>query len=732
MVSYEEAEGADSVLLSQEFTSSALVDALHNSPFRSAHAARCFLGTHVQAKYDLSRWLATYSPRNHRDGRQDSQRRFNLLWLHGAAGTGKTTLMQTLADALLPPTTSVSASDDIPAEPPSYESDEFGSIGVQYGGTAVFLSKEHQLADVSKVFTTIALGLAGRVPPLAAFVQSAFDANKDAFWHNTFSLEKQAEILIFNPVQEWVTAEEGEVDVDLIIIVDGIDECDDKKMQREIIEIVRDIFTQKIGGVRWYWVFSSRTEMRLREVLMGKSSTLSPKADEIVVGLASDAEMDAFLDCGLAKIRAMHDIGFVPVDDSTSIEMVTSSSLLGTQEEWPSPNDKTAIKWQAAGLYAAAASILQYIGKPDDDPRARIVLIDSFIGNKDPGVDHPFAKLDMLYRNILATVPATSVSTTRRVLGTISCLQPSTHKQKLPTLSLVSDLLGIPAEEVHQALYDLHSVVTAPYKRLSRDSAFSSQCAYLPYGDGKLTFRHPSFDQFLRTPARSLDWSLNLESVHMDLARCCLKRLGFGDTISEFARERWYIDCWRTGKDTEAALGILPDLFEFDFTFLPDNSNVDRYFMEWLLHLQETTMSEYQLLNPGPLIKLRTPRWSISNDPSYHSDNNQPSASTSSGANSTSRNEGKKRTYPPRRSYILGFEPPKRVYLVPYFDEKVQARTDIGLVIGPGLKHWDWIRGFKVVSLDKAEVGMETDGEDGASQAPRKDMEDLLAEAGFH
>lgn len=100
-------------------------------------------------------------------------------------------------------------------------------------------------------------------------------------------------------------------------------------------------------------------------------------------------------------------------------------------------------------------------------------------------------------------------------------------------------------------------------------------------------------------------------------------------------------------------------------------------------------MSEYQLLNPGPLVGLLTTRllgYSML----------LPDAGPSSSTDSQNRNK-KQRTFPPRQSYILGIEPPEQVYLVPFYDVKIQKRTDIGQVIGPGLKYWDRIRGFKVI-----------------------------------
>lgn len=120
-------------------------------------------------------------------------------------------------------------------------------------------------------------------------------------------------------------------------------------------------------------------------------------------------------------------------------------------------------------------------------------------------------------------------------------------------------------------------------------------------------------------------------------------------------------------------------------------------------------MSEYQLLNPGPLIKLRATRGATPDKDDLQT-SAEASVSSSTSTTVPPKNE-KTRTHPPRRSYILGFEPPKQVYLVPYYDEKVQERTDLGLVIGPGLKHWDFIRGFKVVLRDLIEYsGLDEEG----------------------
>jgi len=282
-------------------------------------------------------------------------------------------------------------------------------------------------------------------------------------------------------------------------------------------------------------------------------------------------------------------------------------------------------------------------------------------------------------------------------------MQPSSHDQQPPTLTLLSDLLDIEVNEISQLLYDLHSVVKCPIEPLNTLRASKKLQDRF-----HLKFHHLSFDQFLRTLARSLDWNLDLESTHMDLARCCLQKLSLGGLASqssrawEFAKERWYVHCWRTGKDTEAALGILPDLFEFDYSVLTDGAVMDRYFVEWLLHLQETTMSEWQLLNPGPFVQLTV------NPYSNQSEVHPPSSdvgegSSSNNATSQGRTKAEKKL-PARKSYILGLEPSKQVYLVPFYDVKVQWRADLGQLLRPGVKLWDWIRGFRVVPCDYVEL----------------------------
>jgi hypothetical protein len=109
-------------------------------------------------------------------------------------------------------------------------------------------------------------------------------------------------------------------------------------------------------------------------------------------------------------------------------------------------------------------------------------------------------------------------------------------------------------------------------------------------------------------------------------------------------------------------------------------------------------MSEYQLLNPGPLIKLHAT--GAASDQFQPNADPSASSSTNTGTGSPVR---RVTSYPPRQSYILGFEPTKQVYLVPFYDKKVHWRADLGLVIAPGLKHWDFIRGFKVVWKDMVE-----------------------------
>lgn len=138
--------------------------------------------------------------------------------------------------------------------------------------------------------------------------------------------------------------------------------------------------------------------------------------------------------------------------------------------------------------------------------------------------------------------------------------------------------------------------------------------------------------------------------------------------------------------------------------------------------LKETTLSEWQLLNPGPFIEPVAHKLDLD-------ELSTPGASGSSSSNpSSSRTEEKKRL-PARKSYILGLEPAKQVYLVPFYDVKLQWRADLGQRIGPREKQWDWIRGFRVVPFvhvaaedgdgeDTLEAGRAPDNEGGP---PRKE-----------
>ncbi len=124
-------------------------------------------------------------------------------------------------------------------------------------------------------------------------------------------------------------------------------------------------------------------------------------------------------------------------------------------------------------------------------------------------------------------------------------------------------------------------------------------------------------------------------------------------------------------------------------------------------------MSEWQILNPGPFVEPTADPITDSNEldlnplsPGFR----VAEGSRGSSSNPTPRGTGKR--LPARKSYIIGLEPAKQVYLVPYYDVKVQWRADLGQQLGPREKHWDWIRGFRIVSHDYVDANVDGDEEE--------------------
>lgn len=561
-------------LLPSAFMDNVLFDALHDSPHRCGVIPHSKI-THRAIKDEISSKIRAL-PRV-------SSAHYNLLWVHGPAGVGKTTIMHSIAEGMLQqPNTRTSCDSDTPS-------------GAAFMGSGFFFSVKNQATDRRMLFSTLAYGLARGIPGLAPYIQFIFDVTPNV---RDLSLKEQCDTLIINPIRFW--APYATEDYDILMIIDGLDECDGgEETHIEIINVIHQVFDNaKIDRVRWHWVISSRSESWIHSKFL--QFLLHPRVHTISIPLASQVEMTRYIHTSLNEIRTSYLLSPLSTNTRRIVRVAPASSSTA----WVSNQTIDIIRWHSSGYFAYSASLFAYIDRPNANPHDRLRTVASHTEHASfqHKEDNMFAQLDAMYQYILSRVPLHSQELTKRVLGAISLMQPSSSQDSNPTACVVAELLGITIEELHSALYYLNSVVTAPIER--PDSCTGLGDLEEPsFTNPELTFYHKSFNEFLRNPSRSDTWSIDTSATHADLAKCCLHRILAAGPNSDnnrcqhgdadaylYAVKRWFVHCWRTGMDAEgsasAAFAVLPELYEFDYTRLPADVLVDRYFVEWLLLIQ--------------------------------------------------------------------------------------------------------------------------------------------------
>jgi Cdc6-like AAA superfamily ATPase len=135
-----------------------------------------------------------------------------ILWLHGPAGAGKSAIAQTLCQKL----------------------EEEGRLGASF-----FFKREHpSRGHAKRLFATIAYQLALVVPDLNRHISQSVETNPSLV---DKSLSTQLRKLIVEPCQQSTSTHT------LIVVIDGLDECEDQKVQQEMLcSIGRAITEQQL------------------------------------------------------------------------------------------------------------------------------------------------------------------------------------------------------------------------------------------------------------------------------------------------------------------------------------------------------------------------------------------------------------------------------------------------------------------------------------------------------
>jgi hypothetical protein len=358
-----------------------------------------------------------------------------LRWVVGPAGVGKSAVMQMVTEK---------APDGI----------IFASIFLSINGRA----------NGSKTILTIAYQLAVKCGLYRQFIRDQISLDP--------SLLRKSLSVQFNKfiVEPFMHQRLFEPSLRFLVVIDGLDECDNPQVQRELLKLITTFcVTYPTSPIAW--IVASRPEPHITSFF--DKAEVKPVYTKDEIAIDSDEaceEVQRYLRDELKKIQLEH-------------------PTLKHKREWPLEHEFTRIASSAGGLFAYAATVVRYIDAPHyGDPIAQLrrvlKIIDASAKDDTSGREHPMAQLDALYKRILDNIPDDVMVNARKLLP----LYPSYGWGNV-TFRELCNRLGLTEDAAYGAIRHLYAVMKIPEPHKADD-----EC---------LKYYHKSFGDFLDDFKRS-------------------------------------------------------------------------------------------------------------------------------------------------------------------------------------------------------------------------------------
>ncbi|KAF9642792.1 hypothetical protein BDM02DRAFT_1875568 [Thelephora ganbajun] len=324
-----------------------------------------------------------------------------VYWLNGLAGTGKSTIAQTIAERIFAD----------------------GQLGASF-----FCSRDFEdRRDLHFIFPTLAVQLARRYTEFRSIFVPLVRSDPAIAYE---SLYNQMNKLIVKPLEKSA--------ISTMIVIDALDECKDEEPASAILTVLGQ-FVSKVPKVKFF--LTGRPEPRIREGF--RISLLAEATDVFVLHEVEPSRVDS-------DVRLFFRHGFLGI-----------AGRRGGLDGWPTKEQLDVLCERAAGLFVYAMATIKFIDHRNNNPRKqldRLLQLPKSTVYEGMTRFKPNATLDSLYMSILQEAfgddyPADDPKV-RSVLGAVilaaNPLSPSA----------IGTLLGFDTEDVLPLLSSIHSLLT--------------------------------------------------------------------------------------------------------------------------------------------------------------------------------------------------------------------------------------------------------------------------------
>ncbi len=368
-----------------------------DAPFNTAkwqHEPTCLPDTRVDLQQQIHDWMEGGDERT-------------IFWLHGLAGTGKSTIARTIAHNCF----------------------QQGRLSASF-----FFSKGGgDISHAGKFFTTIAIQLSEESQYLKRCIYNAIKENKSVA---TQSYANQWRQLILGPLSK---LDRGYRPFSFVFVIDAMDECESDADIRLILQLL--VEAQSLKKVRLRVFLTSRPEIPIRH---GMYDIPQAKHQDFVLQ-------------DIAPATINHDISLFL---EHSLRIIGRKWTLGA--DWPGEVVLRQLVQYACGLFIWAATACRFIREGKRFARKRLDII---LKGNSSGVTVPGKQLDEIYLTVLKHSIASEYSdeekeevydmlkhTLRSIVVLLSPLSASS----------LSKLLHLPKEDINRTVEDLHAILDIP------------------------------------------------------------------------------------------------------------------------------------------------------------------------------------------------------------------------------------------------------------------------------
>ena len=325
-----------------------------------------------------------------------------IMWLHGAAGAGKSAIAQTIAERC---------------------------YALNLLLASFFFSRSDPSRNLAKyLIPTIAYQVATNLPSTRARIAAALERDPLIVEQ---SVEAQIVALLVVPLQNLV--DDGYFNsspCQRLIIIDGLDECTNPAMQCSILNTISILFRRH--HIPILFLVASRPESHISQVFNSK-----PLVD-LLVRLPLDVDYRSADDVRLF----LHD-KFNEIKENHPLKTFIDPS-------WPYEHQIQALVKKSSGHFLYAATVARYVSSVRHDPTARLEIIFG-VQPLQRSSDMPFAEIDSLYMHIFS-----AVENVEKVLEIVALIL---HPMSAMTPEEATEFLGLKPGKLEMLLSDLSSII---------------------------------------------------------------------------------------------------------------------------------------------------------------------------------------------------------------------------------------------------------------------------------